>query len=207
MSEKLLAYALTTEARVKDRMTISGAGFDLEIQRMINGVTEFIERTCNRRFKETVYANEIYSVISPRQEFLVLKQAPVSSLTSLQYRAGTPSNPNWTNFIADQYELYEDGESGIVKVYGGMPKGVNSIRASYTAGYKIDFPNAGDSTHTLPYELTELAERMVVKAFKKREAAGKSQEGFEGSSVTWQKEMDDDEKEILMRHVRIAKFI
>ena len=103
MSEKLLAYALTTEARVKDRLTITGANFDPLIQRLINGVTEFIERSCNRRFNETVYVNEIYSVISPRQEFLVLKQAPVLVLTSLQYRAGTPSNPNWTSFIAHHY--------------------------------------------------------------------------------------------------------
>lgn len=212
MSEKLLAYALTTEARVKDRLTITGANFDPLIQRLINGVTEFIERSCNRRFKETVYMNEVYSVISPRQEFLVLKQAPASAVTSLQYRAGTPSNPNWTGFIADQFELYEDGDSGILKVYGGIPKGTNSIRVSYTAGYKFNFANAGDAgdatpTHTLPYEISELAERLVIKAFKKRESVGKSQEGFEGSNVNWQKEMDDDEKEILLRHVRIAKFI
>ncbi len=83
----------------------------------------------------------------------------ISGLISFQWRAGTPSNPNWTSFITDQFELDEQGYSGIVRVYGAMPRIYsNMLRATYVAGYPVDWQNAGNgTTHQLPADLTNLA--------------------------------------------------
>lgn len=204
MPEKIFDYGITTVERVKNRLTITGAGNDTVLIRMINAVCDFVEGETQRRFKKTTYTNEVYSVYNEKQEFLFLKNYPVSSLASLQYRAGTPSNPSWTNYIADNYELIEDGKTGMVKIYGGITEGVNKIRATYDAGYLIDFANAGDITkHTLPADLTDLAERLVIRIWKRRESEGKTSEGAQGDSIAWKDELGAEDKMILERYKRI----
>ena len=189
-------------------MVITSTGHDAVLQRIINAATDFLEGECNRRFLSTAYANEVYSVYADSQEYLLLKQSPVSALTKLEYRAGTPSNPAWTEFLADNYELLEDGKSGIIKVYGGLSKGANSVRASYTAGYLINFANAGDLTkHTLPADLTDLCERLVIRWFKRREAEGKSSESAQGDNINWQADLNKEDKETLARYKKLPMFI
>lgn len=210
MPETLLAYALTTVQRVKDRLAITTTGHDTLLQRLINSATDFIESQTNRRFKETTYTNEVYSLYGAKQDMVFLRQIPVTALTSAQYRAGTPSNPQWTNFIADEFELVDDGKSGIVKFYSvlGIPRGINNVRFTYTAGYKINFANAGDmTTHTLPADITDLCERLVIRWFKRREAEGRLNEGFEGGSVNWAQELASEDKQTIARYHRQPAFV
>lgn len=208
MSEKVVGYALTTKNRIKDRLQLETTQHDVLFDRLISSVTDFLEGECNRRFKQQTFTNEIYSVYGDRQEFILLKQAPVGSVTSAQYRAGTKTNPSWTDFVADDWELLEDGKSGIVKVYGGALRGVNMARFTYQAGYLIDFDNAGDTTkHTLPFDLSDLSERLVVKLFKRRDSEGKTTEGFEGGSVSWADLLDGFDREIIARHRRLPTFV
>ena len=207
MAESIFSYALTTVARVKTRLSIDSTGFDTLLLYIINSVTDFIESECNRRFKETTYTNEIYSITNDGNGFLVLKQTPVSAVSSLQFRAGLKSNSNWTDFVSDDWELMEDGSSGIIQIYGALIQGLNSVRATYTAGYKINFANYGDnSTHTLPADVSDLAERMVVKLFKRREAEGKQREDFNSGSVIWKEILSPEDGMTLTRYRRTNFF-
>lgn len=204
MAETLLSYALTTVARVKTRLTITVSAHDTILLYLINSVTDFIEGECNRRFKETAYTDEVYS-ISGNGNLLILKQAPVSVI-SLQYRAGLKSNPNWTDFNLDDWEVLEDGESGIIKFHGGI-RGTNSVRVSYVAGYKINFANYGDvSTHTLPADLTDLAERLAIKLFKRRESEGKEREVMGNSMTIWKDLVGPEDMETINKYRRIIFF-
>jgi hypothetical protein len=208
MAEKIFDHALTTSTRVKNRLSITAAGHDAVLLRLCNAASDFIEGQCNRRFLETAYSNEVYSVYGENQKYLLLKQSPVSAVSSLQYRAGTKSNPSWTDFTADNWELLEDGKSGIIRIFEVLPKGNNWIRASYVAGYKFDFANAGDLTkHALPADLTDLCERLVVKWFKRREAEGKTSESFSGGTINWKDEMNSEDKETISRYKRLPVFI
>ncbi len=212
MAEVIAPYVLTTRQRVKDRLTITVTTFDTLIDRLVSAATDFIEGECQRRFKSTTYANEVYSIYGAKPEYVFLKQAPISAITSFQYRSGTPSNPNWTSFPVDNYELLQDGASGIIRVYGGLSgnlmfSGINSIRATYTAGYLIDFANAGTATHTLPFDLTDLCERLTIKMFKKREGEGRASESYEGGSVTWKDLLDEADKMTIGRYRRNPQFI
>src|SRR5580698_4480585 len=88
--EQVYPYALTTLQRVKDRLSINNANSDTELTRLINGVTDFLERECGKsglerypndgHFIQKTYTNEVYSVYGKKQEKLVLRNAPVTYL-------------------------------------------------------------------------------------------------------------------------------
>lgn len=84
MADNLLPYALTTLARVKDRIFDTNtaasqpSSFDNVLTRMINSCTDWFEReTGNRRFVLTLYTNEIYSATGVKQLRVVTRQAPI----------------------------------------------------------------------------------------------------------------------------------
>lgn len=206
MAETIYTYALTTVARLKARLGITVSTHDANFLRYANALTDFIEMHCNRRFKSTTYTSEVYSARAHNARYVLLKQAPVTSLSVLQYSNGTPSAKGWTSYGADDYELCEDGKTGLVRVYGAIPYGTNKIRATYVAGYLIDFANAGTATHTLPADLTDVAERMIAKVFKRRENEGKESESFDGGNVVWEKYLSDDDKVILAKYKRVPQF-
>jgi hypothetical protein len=216
VQEKVSPYALTTLARVKERLQILPNDSDVVLTRMINAVSTFIERECGKsgiekypndgHFVLKTYTNEVYSIFGARQKFLVLRNAPVSALTSFQYRAGTPSNPSWTDFQIDQYELDQEGTSGIVRVYGVMPGSYsNMIRASYTSGFVVDWQNFGDySKHRLPEDLTNTCENIVVRFFKRRQLDGKASETINGATTSWRNSLDGEDQAVLNHYKRFA---
>lgn len=207
-TELITSKALTNLERIKTRLGIESSGFDTLFERLIMGITLELESRCNRSFGSATYTNEIYTIYNRGNDVLSLNQTPVTALTSLAYRAGTPSTPSWTAFTTDQYELLNDGKSGLVRVYGGVPAGANAIRATYTAGYKIDFAFPTDTTkHTLPFDLTDLAERLVTKRFKRREHEGKTNESFDGGQITWEALLTAEDREIIARYTRLPVFI
>jgi Phage gp6-like head-tail connector protein len=283
-SESISPYALTTLARVKDRLGISDTSFDSLITRFINAVTDGIERTCGKsgpekypndgHFIQKTYTNEVYSVRGQRQQHLVLRNAPVafafltgnttynsasvtncsttaglvvgmpivgagissgttiaaipnsttitlsqvagatqtavyleaSGLMSFQWRAGTPSTPSWTAFIPDQFEIEEQGASGIIRVYGVMPRLYsNMLRVTYSAGYPVDWDNAGDgTTHRLPADLTNTCENVVVRLYKRRLLDGKASEAIQGATTAWRNELDADDQNVIERYIRVG---
>lgn len=129
----------------------------------------------------------------------------VNGLLSFQWRAGTPSAPSWTDFIPDQFELVQDGKAGIIRLYGIMPRLYdNMVRITYYAGYLIDWANAGnETTHTLPSDLTDTTENLIVRNFKRRQNAGKLSEAFEGATTSWDREIDATDTDVL-GHYRMA---
>ncbi len=208
-AETLYPYALTTLQRVKDRIGITGSNLDALFIRLINAMTDHIESQCGgRRFLSTSYVNEQYSIsASGQQEYLVLKQAPVTAIASFQFAIGLPPNKPYQEFLPTLYELVEGGKSGMIRVYGGMVRGTNVVRVSYTAGYLVDWPNAGSPTHTLPADLSDLCERMVIKIFKRREAEGKAREGMNVSQIFWSEKTTPEDQDCLNRYTRVPIFV
>ena len=129
----------------------------------------------------------------------------VNGLLNLQWRAGTPSTPSWTDFINDQYELVNDGKPGIVRVYGVIPRLYeNMIRATYYAGYPVDWNNAGNETsHQLPADISNTVENLVVRAFKRRMLAGKGSESLNGATVAWNTEIDAEDRAVIGHYRRM----
>lgn len=132
----------------------------------------------------------------------------VNGLLALQWRAGTPSTPSWTDFISDQFELVNDGKPGIVRVYGVIPRLYeNMIRATYYAGYPVNWSNTGDeNTHQLPADISNTVENIVVRTFKRRALAGKASEALAGATVSWSKEIDDEDKAVIDHYRRMPSI-
>lgn len=196
----IVAHALSTVARVKSRLDIPVATTDWDalIAELINGSTDLIEAFVGRRFLTAVYTNELYS-ITQGKTIVYLRHWPVTAVSSAQYRAGTPDNPNWTTLLASEYELKEDGRQGAIKLYTSLG-GINCFRITYTAGYTIDF-TAGDTK--LPFSISEICEKLVVKAFKKRTDEGKSAvAAAEGSTTYTTEDLSSMDQKVLRQFQR-----
>lgn len=207
MAEIIVPYALTTVLRIQERLTLQSTDFGTPLARIISAVTDYLEGETGRRFKETTYTNESYQIINPATKVVLLKNPPVSSVTSIQYRTGLKSSPNWTEFPNDDWDILSDGAGGVIQVWG-LVGGINTLRVSYVGGYKIDFANAGSPTaHTLPFDISDLAERLTVKMFKRRESDGRSSESFQGGTVQWKELLDDVDKQIIARYRQLPIFV
>lgn len=181
----LAPFALTTLAKVKLILGISGTAQDSLLEELINYSTSFIEAVCGgRRFKETSYT-ELYD--APNGDKLFLNQYPVTELTSLEYRNSDISSPTYTAFNANDFVKYF--AEGFIKFYANygahLRGGEQLIRVVYKAGYKIDFANEFTATHTLPTDLTMLCNELVGMMFNQRNSAGLKSETTEGQSVTY----------------------
>lgn len=200
-------YALTTEQRVKDNLAMSGSTLDTVIKRYIYGATEFMQKYCSvKRFSRTTYTDEIYNGSFRNSDklnsSLILRNGVgLVSVTNVKYNAGTQASPSWVTFNASDYTV--DYETGIIDIYGTFPAGVSNISVTYVAGYLIDFANEfDDALHTLPFELTDLCERLVTKRLKKRDSEGKTTETFNGSTTTWGAFLEDADKITLANYSR-----
>lgn len=185
--------------------------YDGMLIRMINYATNYINNECGRTsFVQQTYVNDTYSIDTARQKFLLLRNTPVFSISSFQWRAGTPTNPSWTDFIADQYELVDPRTdpisgtvwypSGEIRIYGVLPMIMNNmIRVSYVAGYPVNWSNPEDhNTHWLPADITSVCENLVVRRFKRRMLAGQSSMTVEGTTVSgWRDKLDAEDLDVL----------
>ncbi len=257
--------ALTTIARIKDRLGITETGFDAFLTSLILGITARIENMCNRRFIQATYNDELHDgsdLYGSKRVILIAKNAPVQVVDTVEYKAGTNSSPNWTAFSEDDYDLDED--AGMLFFHTPLPTGRRNIRITYTAGFSgydngisnfwffdvtptgtvdgsnltftlpedatqvvvyvdglreaaanvtftegtatftlaagrapntsiaIDYlrENASvDADLSLPLDLVEVAEKAVVRTFKKRNSEGRTSEGFQDSQITWAEEV------------------
>jgi hypothetical protein len=183
--------------------------YDSVLVRLINWATNYIQNECGRSFVQKTYVNDTYSIDTPKQTFLLLRNTPVFCISSFQWRAGTPSNPSWTDFIADQYELVDPRTdpisgtvfypSGEIRVYGVLPRIYsNMIRATYVAGYPVNWNNPEDhNTHWLPGDLTNLCENLVVRRFTRRQLGGKSSQSLEGATTSWRNTLDVEDQDVI----------
>jgi len=177
--------ALTTKDRIKDRLQLSAASFDNVIDNLILAVTARIEQMCGRRFIQASYAHELHdgsdALGGSRRVFLILKNAPVQTVSAVQYKAGTNSAPNWTDFDEDDYTT--DVQAGTIYFPGGMPRGMRNIRVTYTggfSGYSIGVnnfwifnttPSGTVDGANRTFSLPETATQVIVYADGLREAA------------------------------------
>jgi hypothetical protein len=197
------SYALTTVERVrKNRLGIDSDGFDELFVHLINSVTDFIEGECGTRFKLTDYYDELYTIHTYGQNFLVLKQAPVQTIYSFQFRLGMNTSAQWIDFDPNVWDLLEGGDSGIIEILlGSLPK---YMKVSYSAGYLINWDSYYDEgSHTLPEDITDLAERLVIKFFKRRDSEGKMSDSFERAQVAWKDTLGDEDIRIINRYSRV----
>lgn len=138
----LLSYALTNVADVKELLGITSGDSSKNnlITRKINQATEIIETYCQRRFKLTTYTDEEYDATGTDE--LVLKQRPITTLTSVGARDTSQNQDDWTNFEAEDY--FYNSDAGVIEGNFNFSGRWNRYRVTYSAGYE-----------TIPHDLAE----------------------------------------------------
>jgi len=171
------AYALTTKARMKERLGITATDFDDLLDRLILAVTDRIEKMANRRFMQATFTHQLYDGCTPSGapiSALIVKNAPILVLNSVQYKTGLNSNPTWVSYDEDDYDV--DMEAGIIYFKGYLPRGKQNIRITYTggfSGYSIgvnnfwvygSIPTGSINGVNLSFMLAEDASQIIVYA-------------------------------------------
>lgn len=191
-----LDYTLTQTSDVKEYLNISASTYDVLIEKLVYGVTEFIQGYLGGRYLKESTITELQDGENISNQ-IILKQYPVSSVTSLSYKSGSNSSPTWNVISADNYDV--NLPAGLIKRVG-IPTGVQNVKIIYVAGYKIDFANRYTSTHTLPHDLSLVATQLVAKIFDKRFSEGKTNEAVEGQSVAWTYQLSEEMKATLGKY-------
>lgn len=201
----MIDYALTTKERVKSRLDITATTFDGLINALISATTARIEKMAGRRFKQTAYSQELYDgsdIYGTTLAILVANNGPMTELPVLEYKAGSNTDPTWYTYSENDYDVNLD--MGVIYMNGTLPRGKRNVRLTYTAGYVIDFTSSYDVgvTHTLPAEITEVCEEVVVRLFKRRDSEGRTNESFQESSITWSDGVFTEENVATIRNYR-----
>lgn len=185
---------LTTKAKVKNILGITGTASDDLIDELITNITARIETYCNRSFTEASFTE--YFDTESGDKKLFLRNTPVSSLTSVKYKTGNFGNPTYVAYNSNDYLLKD---SRVVSFNLNLPEAEQFVQVVYTGGYKIDFDNEDNtSLHTLPHDLEQVATELVVFYYQNRQSEGVLSETTEGQSVTFKDiRITDKYKELL----------
>ncbi len=200
------SYALTTRQRLMDFMGVSSLTSTQEnvLDRVIDSVTEYIERYIGFRVKQTAYSNEEYS--TDESPTLILKNFPIDSAETftLARRNSSINENNWETIDSQYYHV--DYNAGIIYGASGwrFSKTRNGYRVTYTAGY--DFDNSATFLSDTEGGDLELATWMLATTMwnRRKGGAGITQESIGDYSVTYAKSiMENDElRAILDKYAR-----
>lgn len=187
--------ALTTLARAKVFLGIGSDSKDDMITLAINHATGFIEQYCRRSFLSQTYTQEKYDGTGTK--VLLLKQFPVTSITSLEQNLN-PDNgdANWETIDTKDYFWYADGR---IEAYSftfdrflAYPQ---KYRATYVAGYKIDFTQENTpASHNLPTEIEYATVKLVSGIMNTRRAEGLSSSRIGDLGITLKAKLFDDDE-------------
>lgn len=190
--------ALTTVANLKSYLGLSVSTFDTLLEIFINGASKWISKRCGDRvFKEPASdAVELYDgdFDGTGRNKIFTKAWPINSITSIEYKTGSLSNPTWVAFTADDYTV--DEQAGIIYFTGGFGANLSSIspnRQNIRLTYKGGFATGDENLSNL--ELACL--KMSAKEFDKRKSQGATQESVGGGTVTWNEDLDPSISDII----------
>ncbi|MFQ5956176.1 MAG: head-tail connector protein [Candidatus Brocadiales bacterium] len=145
--------ALTSAAKVKEYLGVSGTSEDALLSRLVDWASDLVHSYCGRIFTEASY-DEYYD--GDGTEGLLANQYPISTVTSLEV--------DGIQKDVSSYTLY--GQLGLLKLKSGtFPKGKNNVRLQYTAGYS-----------TIPNDLEQVAIELVALKYYDR---GRNRLGIE----------------------------
>lgn len=179
--------SIITKEDIKQHNDIDTNEDDELLDLYINGITEFLENKIGREIEKnehTEYFNgdEIGGCV-------ILKNSPVVSITSFQYRTGSYSDPTWNDFNEDYYQLDEDGIIEVDTMYSGK----RNIKVVYNAGYDDD----DEDYESIPYSLKLAAMKLVSKIYNKKLSEGYKVEEVSNARIEWDKFISDDILELI----------
>lgn len=198
-----LDNALTTLARTKSFLEISGTSKDLILTMLILGASRYIQDTyLGKTLKRTAYTNELYDGKGAKR--LWVKNPPIVSgqTVTLQHRT-TPNNENsWETISSENYFInYEGGYIELIRdndtwdgLYSTFKEGVQNYRLSYTGGYYLpidsQYQDGTDDNLDMPYDLEIAVLDFVSALYNQRQSGGIKSQRVGDVSIEYANELE-----------------
>lgn len=170
----LNANALTTIVDVQTYLDLASGTDDTLFESLINSFSDFLQRYLNTALIEETITQELHD--GDDTVLMVLKNSPVTSITTIEFRTGLLSSPTWTAFSADDFIPIL--AKGLVNFPGGLPCGIQNLRVTYVTGL-------GANIAALPSDLQLICKKLVAKTYDQRRSEGKRSESVDNASVGW----------------------
>ncbi|MBI2560299.1 MAG: phage gp6-like head-tail connector protein [Planctomycetes bacterium] len=168
---------LTTVVNVKAYLGVTGSADDSLIENLIDRVTEFVQRYCNRKFIRSTY-DEYYD--GNGTVYLFLSSYPIVSVELLEIDAIAKASAD--------YAIYAD--AGMIRLKDGkFSEGVLNVHVTYTAGYA-----------SIPKDLEQACTEIVAMKYYNRgtEKFGVTVRNFgEGGAVSYASTLPSEIKDVL----------
>jgi hypothetical protein len=171
--------SLISLADYKTKKGITGEEDDVKNQLFLDQASAFIEKYCDRTFASTTYTDEEYD--GTQTQTLILKQWPVTSVTSVQYRDDIYSDSDFST-LDSQYYFRDEDPGTIRRIDGVFEEGIHNWRVTYVAGYA-----------TIPDDLQEACADIATFMENTVKAKGIDSETLSQYSVNYSK----DKKKII----------
>ena len=181
---------LATLSNVKDYLGITDTDSDTLLTSLLTAADALVKSYTGRDFEEKTYTH--YFNWKWENEFL-LKQYPVSVLTTFQYNTGSFSSPTRTNFDADSYKL--EWENGRVWMMLNMPKWVQNIKAVYIAWYT-----------TVPADISQVTIQLTAYYYNSSKSDWIKSENVDWTWVVYDKSIPNTISLILNRYKNVQTF-
>jgi hypothetical protein len=177
-----MVYAYTTHELVQAELQLSSAfstttlpSYD-DVDEWIGEESAYINALANTVFGSTLYSSEMIDYDG--EEWLILENAPVISVTSVQYNSnplGSTLGSSWTTKSSGvDYETYKDRGALRVLFNNWRPvPGAKRICVTYSAGYT-----------TVPMEVRKLTTKLVAERILNTLIQKNINERADGGSVS-----------------------
>ena len=130
--------SLPTLSEFKTYLWISWSDQDTLLTLLLESAKDFANNYTNRKLEEDTYTNELYNGDGQRE--LILKQYPVTTLTSFEYNEWDYETSNFQPVEVSEYKL--DWEIGNIFLNFRKYRSAQNYRVTYTAGYSdVNYPN------------------------------------------------------------------
>lgn len=200
-----LDNSLTTLARAKQILEISGTSKDAILTMLIAGASKFIETYCKRQFGRQTVSNELLSGRGGKR--LYVKRAPIISgqTVTLERIASINSASDWetvdSNIYVVDYNagcfILQNSNSWSSPGQGGVfTEGDQNYRASYVGGFYLpkdsQYQDGTDDDLDLPFDLEMGCISLVGNAFRQRKSRGIASQRVFQVQLTFSKGLQDD---------------
>lgn len=199
------SYALTTLARFKTFIGLTSAADDTLLTTLINVVSDYVERFCDRRFKQTTYTQEIYDGTGSQQ--LLLRNYPTDETTgvTIDERASDNNDTSWNQLNSTLYHV--DWNAGLIELVGARFAEVpRKYRITHKSGYNFDNSAGTPDMETAGLGDLEYAVWVLVNNMyqKRKNVSGIQSESIGNYSVTYKdySNLDPEIKAILLKYRR-----
>jgi len=204
--------------KAKIKLTDSQAQ-DSVLNEMIQGVSSLIESYCDREFehkRRIQYFDSYNGSIFYTNSWPITNVQLVQERTNLDNAVPGDSQPvgdavditTLSNLSSQPAGTWENLNSFLVKkntgevIVSGVFRGLQNIRLVYEGGYVINWDDA--AVHTLPKDLSMVAEKIVVKLFKRREQEGYRSITFDQSTITLDAVIDTFDRKVMMNYKKMV---